>query len=243
MRLLDLLSLAALVACAGGNKPGDSRSSSVADTVAPRYATDFSLSESPLSDGGQWLNGGTDGLDWTDVSTTPHHAIGHQVGASYTDATAILKGDWGPNQSATATIFTTGPIADICVAELEMRLRSSIAPHSNRGYEVTFKVSQTDKAYLIIVRWNGVLGDFTTLLEKYGARYGVQNGDTMTATIVGNRITAYKNGVEMGHATDDTYTGGNPGMGFNLENSHAGCPGINDRYGFTSFRASDGIDR
>ena len=176
-------------------------------------------------------------MDWTDVSTTPHRAIGHQVGASYTDATAIVTGRWGPDQSATATVFNTGPLNEICLSELELRLRSTIAPHINRGYEVTFKASQTDKAYLIIVRWNGPLGAFTGLLDAHGAQYGVKNGDVIKATIVGDRITAYKNGVEVGHVSDRMYTEGNPGIGFNLENSHAGCPGTNDRYGFSKFRA------
>jgi hypothetical protein len=51
------------------------------------------------------------------------------------------------------------------------------------------------------------------------------------ATIVGNVITAYKNGVELGHVTDNTYSTGNPGMGFN--------EGINGEYGISRFTATD----
>ena len=49
----------------------------------------------------------------------------------------------------------------------------------------------------------------------------VKTGDVVKATIVGNVITAYLNGIAVGTATDSTYTTGNPGMGFNLDQSEA----------------------
>jgi hypothetical protein len=55
------------------------------------------------------------------------------------------------------------------------------------------------------------------------------------ATIVGNVITAYINGVQVLQATDNTYKGGSPGMGFYIE----GTTGVNSDYGFTSFKATD----
>ncbi len=211
-----------------------------APTVGARtYSTTFPLTENPISDGGQWINGGTVGLDWTNVSTTPGRAIGHQVGASYTDATALLTGAWSPDQRVTATVFAAGALNEECYSEVEMRLRSSISAHSNRGYEVGFKVSQSSVAYLIIVRWNGALGDFTYLANLHAAQYGVKSGDVVSATIVGNVITAYKNGVQMAQVTDASWPSGNPGMGFNLESGSAGCAGTNDQYGFSSYVASD----
>jgi len=33
------------------------------------YATHFQLDEDPLSEGGIWLKGGSDGIEWTDVGT------------------------------------------------------------------------------------------------------------------------------------------------------------------------------
>ena len=130
--------LGAVLACSKSEKSDDSRVSGPPATASHSYDTDFPRTESPISDGGRWLNGQTDGLDWTDVSTTPHRAIGHQVGASYTDATAILNGTWGANQRATATVFTTASTSDSCYSEVELRLRSSIAKHSIRGYEISF---------------------------------------------------------------------------------------------------------
>jgi hypothetical protein len=217
------------------------------DTLGPgavhTYTTAFAATEWPLSEGGRWLNGRTEGRDWSDVSSTPGFAIGHQTGASYTDATALLKGRWGPNQRATATVFATTTLTEDCSSEVELRLRSTITRRRNRGYEVSFKVSQTDAAYLIIVRWNGALGDFSYLFKGMGVRYAIKNGDVISATIVGDTITAYRNGDALARATDHTFASGAPGMGFNLENGRAECRGTNDRYGFRSFEATDSIAR
>jgi hypothetical protein len=69
-------------------------------------------------------------------------------------------------------------------------------------------------------------------------QYGIADGDTVKATIVGNVITAYLNGVAVGSATDSTYNTGSPGMGFNLETGTASCVGTNGDYGFTHFTAT-----
>jgi hypothetical protein len=205
-----------------------------------RYATAFPKTEGAISEGGRWINGGLAGLDWTDVSTTPGLAIGHQVGASYTDATALLQGPWTANQQAAAVVYAERP-NDACYQEVELRLRSTVVPHRNTGYEISFKVSATAEAYVIIVRWNGALGDFTYLANLKGGQYGVATGDVVSAAIVGHVITAYKNGVEMARATDGRFSVGNPGMGFNLENGPPGCAGTNGHYGFSAYAAA-GVD-
>jgi len=205
---------------------------------AHNYWTTFSLTEDPISESGRWINGGAIGLNWTNVSSSSGLAIGHQIGASYTDATAVLGGTWGPDQRVTAAVYATNPI-DACYQEVEMRLRTVVSPLSITGYEVSYKSSLTASAYLIIVRWNGLLGDFTVLLDTRGTQFGVTTGDVVSATIAGNVITAYKNGVQMGQAVDNTFTSGSPGMGFNLENAAPGCAGTNGNYGFTNFSATD----
>jgi hypothetical protein len=201
------------------------------------YSTAFPLTENPISEGGNWINGQTTGLDWHDMSTTPGLAIGHQSGSSYTDGTALLTGSWGPTQTVEALVHAVNP-QDSCYQEVEMRLRSTLTPHSCTGYEISFKATKTSGAYLIIVRWNGKVGDFTYLLNDTGAQYGVTEGDVVKATIVGNVITAYLNGTPMGTATDATYTTGSPGMGMNLETSDSSCSGTNGDYGFTHFTAT-----
>jgi hypothetical protein len=201
------------------------------------YTTAFPLTENPISENSNWINGQATGLDWHDMSTTPGLAIGHQSGASYTDGTALLTGSWGPTQAVQAVVHAVNP-NDACYQEVELRLRSTLAAHSCTGYEISFKATKTSGAYLIIVRWNGAVGDFSYLLNVSGAQYGVASGDIVKATIAGNVITAYLNGVPVGTATDATYATGNPGMGMNLETGDTSCVGTNGDYGFTSFTAT-----
>jgi len=192
------------------------------------YTTSFPLTESPISEGGNWINGATTGIDWGDVSTTPGKTHPHPGPARYADATALLTGTWGPNQIAQAIVYVNNAFN---FPEVEFRLRSSLSPHVCNGYEITFSLAPN--SYLLIVRWNGPLGNYTVLSNPSGAQYQAKAGDTVKATIAGNVITAYKNGVQMGQATDTTYTTGNPGMGFNEQ--------ANGDYGYTSFTATDGI--
>jgi hypothetical protein len=201
------------------------------------YSTKFPLTENPISESGSWISGQAAGLDWHDVSTTPGLAIGHQMGTSYSDGTALLTGAWGPTQTVEAVVHAQNP-KESCYQEVEMRLRSALTPHSCTGYEISFKAVQSANAYLIIVRWNGKLGDFTYLENVTGAQYGIKEGDTVKATIVGDVITAYLNGVAVGTATDSTYESGSPGMGFNLETGDASCVGTNGDYGFRRFTAT-----
>jgi hypothetical protein len=222
---------------ASGSAGGAATGGTAGAAATRTYTTTFPLTENPLSEGGSWINGQTDGIDWHDMSTTPGLAIGHQSGSSYTDGTALLTGTWGPTQSAEAVVHETHP-QDDCYQEVELRLRSALGPHSCTGYEISFKATKTSGAYLIIVRWNGAVGDFTYLLNVSGAQFGVTEGDVVKATIAGNVITAYLNGVAMGSATDGTYATGSPGMGMNLETSDATCVGTNGNYGFTHYTAT-----
>jgi len=201
------------------------------------YSTKFPLTENPISEGGKWINGQTTGIDWHDVSTTPGLAIGHEQSASYTDGTALLTGNWGPDQTAEAVVHSINQ-KDSCFQEVELRLRSTLSAHVCTGYEISFKATKTSLAYMIIVRWNGPLGNFTILKEVDGAQYGVTEGDVVKATIVGNVITAYLNGQQVASVADDVYASGSPGMGFNLETSDSTCFGTNGDYGFTSYTAT-----
>ena len=234
IRVVMLFLLSLICGCGGSGKSSDPLDPS------GLYSTTFKLSENPISDGGKWVNGGVTGLDWTNVSTTPGHAIGHETGASYTDGTAILQGlSWAQDQKATAVVFATAAPIEACFQEVELRLRTVISPHSIAGYEINYKFSADSSAYMQIIRWNGPVGDFTPLQSFYGQQFGVNQGDTVVATIVGNVISAYKNGVLQGQATDSTFTNGSPGIGFNLENAPNGCSGTNSSYGFSSFTALD----
>jgi hypothetical protein len=191
------------------------------------YTTNFPRKENPISEGGRWVGGRSVGLDWGNVSTTPGLAVGHAGRWPFADSVALLTGAWGPDQTA-EVVVTKGKVDR--APEVSLRLRSSVSAHQCTGYEVSNSLRDDDTAYLIIVRWNGPRADFTYLLNVTGKKYGVTTGDVMKATIAGDIITAWKNGVAMGQAKDDTWRTGQPGFGFN--------EGKNGDYGITRFTVS-----
>jgi hypothetical protein len=212
-----------------------------ATAAAQTYTTNFPLTENPISEDGEWINGGAVGLDWTDVRTTSGFAFGTDPGtAFYADSFAMLTGNWGPDQAVQATINDPNPNTN-CHQENELLLRGNVSAHSATGYEVTVKASNDVNSYLIIVRWNGAYGDFTYLMPTLGgSAYGVKTGDVFKATIVGNVITAYINGVLKAQVTDpnNVWRTGHPGMGFYLGTvDPAACSGTNAGYGYSNYTA------
>ena len=205
------------------------------DVTARNYTTTFSLTEDPISEGGNWINGKAVGLDWSDVRTVNGMAVGLQPGTRGTDdATALLAGTWGPNQTVTATVHTTNPSSSF-FEEVELRLRSTLSAHECTGYEVLFGLRNDASAYVSIVRWNGPFNDWTTLDAYGGSQYILREGDVVMGVISNQTISAYINGVKVMQVTDSTFSSGSPGLGFYLANA----TGVNTDYGFTSFTASD----
>jgi len=193
------------------------------------YSTRFQLDEDPISEGGKWINGGKDGIDWYNVITKNGVAFGAASQGAYTDPTALLAGTWGENQTVKARVFSRNQ-TEKYYQEVEIRLRSTLTPNRCTGYEVFWRCLKTKNAYVEIVRWNGKVGDWTSLKKRSGAQFGVKDGDLVEATITGNIIKGFLNGVEVISVTDDTFTQGNPGMGFNY-----GVEKSNADFGFTSY--------
>jgi hypothetical protein len=204
------------------------------------YSTVFPAAENPISQGGSWFNGAADGLDWCNVRTSIGYAWG--VGpcpAGFADPTAILKGAWGPDQTVQATARITKTQAS-SYQEIELRLRTTVRPHSISGYEVNFGVSH---AYLEIVRWNGPLAGFTYLGSKCAypsvcgrvTGFTIHNGDVAKANISGSTISVYVNGTLRARASDSAYHTGNPGIGYNY-----GCDGTYADFAWENFSAGDG---
>src|SRR5258706_5410200 len=225
-----------LVLCTTCLASGCQQPAAIRPGLPKTYTTNFPIAENPVFEGGKWSNGRTDGLDWFNVATQPGLAYGTQLGGGgFDDSTAILTGSWGPTQTVQATVHSINQSPDDSVVEeVELRLRNTISPHRITGYELHFRCSKTGNSYTEIVRWNGPLGDFTYLDHKGGSAYGVANGDVVKATMNGNRIVVYVNGVQVSQATDGTYATGNPGIGFGLSGSVAPTD-----FGFSSFTASD----
>jgi hypothetical protein len=232
-------------------KPAEARTSKPASVRS--YRTQFPLDEDPIQEGGLWVNGKREGIDWCNVVTRNGVAYGEvtRMGVAerrveqgnlasptpagslhegdYDDPTAVLVGTWGRNQHARAKVFSKNQ-TDTYFQEVEIRLRSAITPHCCTGYEVFWRCLKTEKAYAEIVRWNGKIGDFTSLKKLIGPQYGVKDGDLVEASIVGNVLKGFINGVEVISATDDAFTVGSPGIGFNF-----GVGNTNVDHGFTYF--------
>jgi hypothetical protein len=215
------------------------------------YRTTFDLDEDPISEGGMWLNGRTDGIDWIDIISKDGEAFGavSRMGVperraeqgnlaadaeaapegDYDDPTAVLTGTWGKDQHGKARVFSRNPTEDY-FQEVQIRLRHTMTPGSCTGYEVFFRCLKSDSAYAEIVRWDGKVGDWHSLARRVGSEYGVGDGDVIEATIVGDVLTGFINGVEVISATDSTYASGAPGIGFNF-----GVADTNVDHGLTSF--------
>jgi hypothetical protein len=211
---------------------------------ANTYPTNFANAENPISEDGHWQNGATNGVDWADCRTKPGLVFGTESGTSknpYDDSISILTGKWGPLQTVQATVFSQNQCSR-CLQEVELRLHSTVTAHRSTGYEVLFRAYHPG-GYATIARWNGPLGDFTYLNQQANGNYhGIQTGDVVKATIDGNGlIIGYVNGVEVIRATDTTYPGGNPGIGFWLLVKDREGRGTNADYGFSTFSATDGV--
>ena len=201
------------------------------------YTTTFDGDENPLSENGKWLH---NGLDWANIRKTGGIAYGTQTGTTtgihrYDDSYAHLSG-FPPDQEAWGEARITKPDSS-CHQELEILLRWTSSAHSTTGYECFARCTTDGSSYLQIVRWEGPLGKFTYLADKRGADYGLKNGDILKASIVGNVITVYVNGVEKAQVKDDTHKTGNPGIGVFLECNKGRGLGSNADFGFKNFTA------
>lgn len=219
----------------GGNPNTNSTTPSINPYTKKSYSTDFPLSENPISEQGNWINGGAVGLDWGNVQTAPGLAFGTVVsgGPPYNDSTAVLAGSWASNQMAQATVHTVNQNSAI-FEEVQLRLRTTVTAHSITGYEFYFQCTADGTRHAQIVRWNGPLNNFTLLDDALGP--GLHNGDVIAATAVGDTLTSYINGVPIITAKDTTYSNGSPGIGFY---NQRGTSANHRDFGLTSFSAAD----
>jgi hypothetical protein len=212
--------------------PADSGGDASSGTRAS-YATDFDLTESPLSENGVFRHMGA---DWTLVDSADGVAFGKQAleprakDIWYNDSYAYLSG-FPANHGASGVVHLASNIDRSCTHEVEILLRWSDSAHDAHGYECNLAY---DGSYAQIVRWNGPLGDYTYLAQG-SVPGGVHDGDVLSASVVGDEITLSVNGLVRVHATDSTFKTGNPGIAF--FRGENGCGSLAD-YGFTHFAAS-----
>lgn len=188
-------------------------------TTKRMYQTAFPATANPISEGGIWINGAAIGLDWKDIQTAGNLAYGQQDGSgNYDDSIAIRNGTWAADQAVEAIVYSANRAVD-ANKEVELLLRRTTVAHSASGYEINFNTS-TAHQYCEIIKWNGPYGDFTPIVHNTSTPT-VQNGDVIKATIIGNTITAYVNGVQVMQHSILTDINGNSIAAIN-----SGAPGI-----------------
>ena len=197
------------------------------------YSTSFPLTANPISENGNWINGGNTGLNWSNVQTKSGLAFSAWAGGpEYNDPTAVLAGSWPANQGACGVVYIGSFNRTADYFEVELRLNTTITAHSITGYELNYSLRNDGSQYSSIVRWNGALGHFTQLVMV--APRVLNDRDRLCATNVSGKLTLYRNGAEINHAIDTTYTNGSPGIGFDYTKSSE----YNQDYGFLSFQVS-----
>lgn len=202
------------------------------------FSTTFPAAESPISQGGQWLNGLADGLDWQNGRTTAAGAFAAAASVNnFDDGTALLNPavftSFTSNQYVEGTVYRdpTFTTAVVTGYELELRIRSSLTAHTCTGYELYCSLNNG----LTLVRWNGARGDFSPILDC--GTYVATTGDILRVEAVGSTLTVYLNGTSKGSISDGTYLTGTPGMGWGPFPGVTGADLL--RMGWSSFRAGN----
>ena len=177
------------------------------------YSTTFTVTESTLSEGGAWINGKSAGLAWNNIQSSGGRAGATHIMASappYDDCIACINPNFvtlPANQYAQGTVYrasgyTTGH-------EVELLVRFSITANSARGYEVYWSTN----GGLYIVRWNGPINSFTSLVTTSP---GLANsGDVVRVEAIGSLITVKINGSAVLSVNDSTWSSGQAGIGLN----------------------------
>jgi hypothetical protein len=81
-------------------------------SVVTSYSTTFPATENPISEGGIWLNGATDGLDWTDMKTASGRAYSPAFVTGFHDGLAQLKTSFlacTSNQFSEGVVYVSAP--------------------------------------------------------------------------------------------------------------------------------------
>lgn len=179
------------------------------------FAADFSLAtENPLSQSGRWLNGATDGLDWTDFQDTGAVACAAAFSSTspppYNDAIAILKTAafaCNADQYAEATVHVAPGYNPVGTHELGLFVRGTLTAHSMIAYEAYRGMGASHA----VVYWPGPLNSFTPLGFP-GTPPVPQDGDIIRLEAQGTTIRYLVNSVLITSVTDSNIATGQPGM-------------------------------
>jgi hypothetical protein len=205
------------------------------------YDTLFPLTQNPLSEGGQFVNGGTDGVSWADMRSDGVHGYGTQVThadpPTYDDSHAHLIG-YRPNHWCEGTLYINGSTTGL---EANLFIRQQITANNSRGWEINLYLGGPA---LHIVRWEGALASFTDLTPSGITTNCVfTNGAVWYAEVIGSTLTVMCNGVIV-HQRDLTqdagnyWATGNPGLG-HYATQHFGPNAALANVGWSRWRAGE----
>lgn len=211
------------------------------------YYTNFPATENPISQGGVWLNGGTNGVDWTNIRTTTNFAFGTMTGSEpcsspppsppangCKDSKATYSpGTWAHQQKAHGKVHVTSTPSGGSY-EIELFLLSAISANVASGYEANCSTNPSTP-YVQLVRWNGGLGDFTYITGS-GTATSCADGDEFDFVVDSSgNFTIKKNGATFFTGTDTAFTTGNPGIATFTQGSN-----LSANFGFSNWYATDG---
>jgi hypothetical protein len=207
------------------------------------FTTGFNLTETPISEGGNWTKRDT---ARNAVATTGGIACGTQTAHApppYDDSYSYINGVWAPDTEAIATVFrgSTGGIQEI---EFLFRFNDSAGSGTATGYEIN--IAQ-DGSYVFIGAWQGGLNltDFRQIGS--GSSTAIADGYQFKARCEGATLSMWVDrqvgaGWELVITGTDTggsgggaqFTSGSPGIGFYTD-TNQGTPAANDQYGWRDY--------
>lgn len=184
------------------------------------YATSFPASQTPVSEGGNWIMPVPSQFNTGMNSIAGVGAYGDAASSGFNDSVATLVGThYGPTQVFSAVVSIKGAYG---AAEVELHARTTFDSSNLYLYEFDIIPAATR---IDLVRWNGIQGDVTFMAT--GTLGVVADGDLFTASVttVGADValTIAHKGVTIVSFTDIApnarYLGGNPGMGGDIGGS------------------------
>ena len=145
----------------------------------------------------------------------------------------LTGSSWGPDQTAEATVYSVNQNDSIFEEVAARPPHVDLTAQHHRDTRSSSRAERRDRVYADrATEWP--LRSFTDWMPVAERRTGIKTGDVVKATVVGNVISSYINGAPVLQVTDNTYTGGSPGIGFYLQNA----AGVSGDYGFSSFIAT-----
>lgn len=217
---------------------------------ATSYTTALSLTENPISEAGNWINGKADAVINNDVRTVSGIACAtsfNNPSGPFDDSICILNPDKfaiPANQTVTVVVFRAGGYTPSANHEINIFLRGKFTPSHISGYEVNLSLTGQ---YGFIMLWKGTGNTSLTNFQQLTAisHPNLADGDIIEASIIGTVITVRHN-PGTGFVTLGTYdtvndfslygfiwSTGNPGMDFWVESG-----GTLTSAGITSFIVS-----